>query len=67
MFAYSGYVLHQAERSKTAGELRAEDAHMGELAAAISASWATLTARLAAPRRWRAPIQERVALARNRS
>lgn len=51
MFAYSGYVLHQAERSKTAAELRAEDTRMGELAAAISASWATLATTLGTPLR----------------
>jgi hypothetical protein len=50
---YYGYVLFQAERSKTTAELRAEDARRGELAAALSRASAVLTAALQRPFRWR--------------
>jgi hypothetical protein len=52
-FGYYGYVLFQAERSKTTAELRAEDARRGELAAALSRASAVLTAVLHRPFRWR--------------
>jgi len=52
-FGYYGYVLFQAERSKTTTELRAEDARRGELAAALSRASAVLTAALHRPFRWR--------------
>ena len=48
-FGYYGYVLFQAERSKTTAELRAEDARRGELAAALSRASAVLTAALHRP------------------
>jgi hypothetical protein len=53
VFGYYGYVLFQAERSKTTAELRAEDARRGELAAALSRASAVLTAVLHRPFRWR--------------
>jgi hypothetical protein len=52
-FGDYGYVLFQAERSKTTTELRAEDARRGELAAALSRASAVLTAALHRPFRWR--------------
>jgi hypothetical protein len=57
MFVSSGYNLHQAGRSKSAAELRAEDARLGELAAAVSASWATLTSALGTLLRQRPSLQ----------
>ena len=52
-FGNHGYVLFQAERSKTATEVRAEDARRGDLAAALSRASAVLTAALRRPFRWR--------------
>jgi hypothetical protein len=48
-FGNFGYMLFQAERSKTTAELRAEDAREGELAAARSGASAVLTAALRRP------------------
>jgi hypothetical protein len=50
---FYGYALFQAERCKTAAELRAEDARRGELAAALSRAAAVLTAAPGRPFRWR--------------
>lgn len=49
MFSQYGYLLYQVERSKSPGELRAEDASRGEAAASLWRRWAKLTAALGTP------------------
>lgn len=51
-----GYLLYQAERTKTAAELREEGARTGELAAALAAP--TVAFRRLASRAWRRPATE---------
>ncbi len=49
MFSQYGYLLYQVERSKSPGELRAEDASRGEAAASLWRRWAKLSAALGTP------------------
>ena len=63
-FGYYGYVLFQAERSKTTTELRAEDARRGELAVALSRASAVLTAVIHRPFRWRSTLASPVGFTR---
>ena len=51
MFSQYGYLLYQVERSKSPGELRAEDASRGEAAASLWRRWAKLSAALGQPYR----------------
>lgn len=39
MMPYQAYQLYQAERAKTAAEIRHADAQLGELSRALSAAW----------------------------
>jgi hypothetical protein len=49
VFTYHGYMLYEAERSKSAAELRSEDARRGEVAALLRRSWAGWTSALGRP------------------
>ena len=51
MFSQYGYQLYQVERSKSPGELRAEDASRGEAAASFCRRWAKLSAAVGRPYR----------------
>src|SRR5215472_13791386 len=39
MMPYQAYQLHQAERAKTAAEIRRADEQLGELSRALSSAW----------------------------
>lgn len=59
MFTYHGYMLYEAERSKSAGELRSEDARRGEVAALLCRSWAAWTSALGRPFRGAVALRTR--------
>jgi hypothetical protein len=46
VFTCQGYVLYEAERSKSAAELRSEDARRGEVVSLLSRSWTVWTSAL---------------------
>jgi hypothetical protein len=50
MMPYQVYQLHQAERPKTAAEIRRADAQLGELSQAVSSAWCHVSRRAAALR-----------------
>jgi hypothetical protein len=62
MMPYQSYQLYQAERVKTAAEIRHADEQLGELAQSLSSLWFGVTRRVARRQR---PVQTGGRLSRN--
>jgi hypothetical protein len=62
MMPYQSYQLYQAERVKTAAEIRHADEQLGELAQSLSSLWSGVTRRVARRQR---PVQTGGRLSRN--